>query len=302
MYKKILIPVDGSNLAHVAIPYAERIAAAFGSTITIMYVSHSLEDSHSNMHKLYLEKMVEVIKSEISNYIDKPPRKMITVESATVVGDPAQEIVDFADKQNTNLIVMSTHGRTGVTRWALGSVADRVLRATKRPVALIRVRSAEPKVLGKRLISKILVALDGSERSEIIIPYIQNLAWRIKADVILLHVLEPTYGFQKAGGFHYDIYSKKQEESMVLFYKDYLNGIADKFRKRTIATRYQIRFGNAAETIIDYADKIGADFIAMATHGRSGVSRWVLGSATERVLRMGHTSLFLVRTPRARTE
>jgi nucleotide-binding universal stress UspA family protein len=157
VYKKILIPVDGSDLAQVAIPYAERIAVAFGSIITVMYVSQSPEDSHSNMHKLYLEKMVEVIKSEKDAYVDKLPGKRITVGSAISVGDPAQEIVDFADKENINLIVMSTHGRTGVTRWALGSVADRVLRATKRPVALIRVKRAEPKVLGKRLINKILV-------------------------------------------------------------------------------------------------------------------------------------------------
>jgi nucleotide-binding universal stress UspA family protein len=267
-----------------------------------MHVSHSPEDSHSNMHKLYLEKTVEVIKNEISNCIDKPSRKTVTVEWATSVGDPAQEIVDFADEQNTNLIVMSTHGRTGIMRWALGSVADRVLRATKKPVALIRVRSADPKLIGKRLISKILLALDGSERSEIIIPYVQNLALKVKAEVILLHVLEPAYGCQKAGGFHYDIYSEKQKESMALFYKDYLNGIADRFRKTSIATKCQIMFGNAAEIIIDYADKVGADFTAMATHGRSGVSRWVMGSVTERVLRMGSTSLLLVRTARARTE
>jgi nucleotide-binding universal stress UspA family protein len=115
-------------------------------------------------------------------------------------------------------------------------------------------------------------------------------------------VLEPTYGFQKTGGFHYDVYSRKQREDMTVFYKDYLNGIADRFRKRAIATKCQIMLGNAAEIIIDYADKIGADFVAMATHGRSGVSRWVLGSVTERVLRMGSTSLLLVRTARARTE
>lgn len=302
MYKKILIPLDGSNAAHVAIPYAEKIAIGFGSTITIMYVSQSPEESHSNMHKLYLEKMVEVIKSEIDTYVDKPLGKKITLESAISVGDPAQEIVDFADKQNINLIVMSTHGRTGVTRWALGSVADRVLRATKRPVALIRVKNAEPKVLGKLLISKILVTLDGSERSEKIIPYVQNLASKIKAEVVLLHVLEPTYGVYKAGGFHHDVYSKKQRESMTVFYEDYLNGIADRFRGKAIATKCQILFGNGAEPIINYADRIGADFIAMATHGRSGVSRWVLGSVTEKVLRMANTSLFLVRTPRARTE
>jgi nucleotide-binding universal stress UspA family protein len=129
-----------------------------------------------------------------------------------------------------------------------------------------------------------------------------ELASRIKAGVVLLHVLEPNYYVYTVGGFNWDAYSEKQRKSMRAFYMDYLKGIAEKFQKREIPTKYQVIFGIVAEVIIDLPGKMHADFVAMSTHGRSGVSRWVLGSVAERVLRAGSTSLFLVRESGAKTE
>jgi nucleotide-binding universal stress UspA family protein len=302
MYEKILIPLDGSNLAQLAIPYAAKLAAGLGSQVTLIHVNESSEDRYSNMHKFYLQKMAEVVKSEIETYIDKPTRKKVKVESAILVGDPAEKTVEYADRENINLIVMSTHGRTGLTRWAMGSVADRVLRSTKKPLALIRAKNIQTNISRRISIRKVLVTLDGSEQSEKVIPYIEELASRIKAEVVLLHVLEPTYYIYTVGGFHYDTYSEKQRKSMRIFYKDYLHGIAEGFRKRGIAIKCQLMFGSASEVIVNFADKAQADFVAMSTHGRSGISRWVLGSVVERVLRAGNTSLFLVRPPDAKTE
>ncbi len=302
LYEKILLPLDGSDLAQQAIPYAEKLAGSLGSQIKLIYVRGPHEDKYSNMHKLYLQKIAEAMKSGAEQYTDKPGRDKIIVESTILAGDPAQEIVDYADKENIDLIVMSTHGRTGITRWALGSVADRVLRATRKPLALIRAKNIRPNTLPKNIINKILVTLDGSAQSEVVIPYVEELASRIKAEVVLLHVLEPSYYVFTVGGFNWDAYSEKQRKSMKAFYTDYLQGIAAKFRKMGITTKYQVIFGIVAEVIIDFSDKVHADFVAMSTHGRSGVNRWVLGSVAERVLRAGNTSLLLVRESGARTE
>jgi nucleotide-binding universal stress UspA family protein len=302
LYEKILLPLDGSDLAQQAIPYAEKLAGSLGSQIKLVHVRAPHEDKYSNMHKLYLQKIAEAVKSGAEQYVDKPGKDKITVQSTILTGDPAQEIVDYANKENIDLIVMSTHGRTGITRWALGSVADRVLRATRKPLALIRAKDIRPNTRPKNIINKILVTLDGSAQSEVVIPYVEDLASRIKAEVVLLHVLEPSYYVFTVGGFNWDAYSEKQRRSMKAFYTDYLQGIADKFRKMGITTKYQVAFGIVAEVIIDFSDKVHADFVAMSTHGRSGVNRWVLGSVTERVLRAGNTSLFLVRESGAKTE
>ena len=302
MYEKILLPLDGSDTAQLAIPYAEKLAGGLGSQIKVIYVREPHEDKYGNVHALYLQKIAEAIKSGAEKYTDKLRSKKITVESAVLAGDPAQEIVDYAEREDIDLIVMSTHGRTGVTRWALGSVADRVLRATRKPLALIRAKNTGANTVPKGIISKILVTVDGSKQSEVVILYVEELASKIRSEVVLLHVLEPSYYIFTVGGFQYDAYSEKQRNSMKAFYGDYLEGKANKFRGRGITTKYQVMFGIVAEVIIDFSDKIKADFVAMSTHGRSGVSRWVLGSVAERVLRAGNTSLLLVREPGAKTE
>lgn len=302
MYEKILLPLDGSDLGQQAIPYAEKLAGRLGSQIKLVHVMGPHENKYSNMHKLYLQKIAEAIEKGTEQYAEKPGRDKIDIESIILAGDPAQEIVDYANKENIDLIVMSTHGRTGITRWALGSVADRVLRATRKPLALIRARNIRPNTLPQNIINRILVTLDGSEQSEVVLPYVEELASRIKAEVVLLHVLEPNYYVYTVGGYNWDAYSEKQRKSMKAFYTDYLRGIADQFQKKEITAKYQVIFGIVAEVIIDFPEKIHADFVAMSTHGRSGVSRWVLGSVAERVLRAGNTSLFLVRESDAKTE
>ncbi len=302
MYEKILLPLDGSDLAQQAIPYAEKLAGRLGSQIKLVHVRDPHEDKYGNMHKFYLQKIADAMKKDTEQYAEEPGRDKIDIESIILAGDPAQEIVDYANKENVDLIVMSTHGRTGITRWALGSVADRVLRATRKPLALIRARNVPPNKFPKNIVNRILVTLDGSEQSEVVLPYVEELASRIKAEVALLHVLEPNYYVYTVGGYNWDAYSEKQRKSMKAFYTDYLKDMAEKFQRRGIPTKYQVIFGIVAEVIIDFPEKIHADFVAMSTHGRSGVSRWVLGSVAERVLRAGNTSLFLIRESGAKTE
>lgn len=302
MYKRILVPLDGSELAQLTMPFAEKIAGRLGSRIMLLYVSESLEDSRNPERQLYLQRMITVAKADIKQYTDKLKRKRIKVESAILVGDPASEIVDYAQKEDFSLIVMSTHGRSGIKRWALGSVADRVLRGTEKPIVLVRARQVSPDTIAESLFGKIIVTLDGSRESEAVIPYIEELAGGVEAKIVLLHVIEPSYRFSTAGGFKYEGYSEKKKKSMRAFYDNYLEGIAASLGRRGIDARFQVKFGEVAEVIIKFADETGADFIAMTTHGRSGIKRWALGSTADKVLQSGNTSLFLVKTPAAKTE
>jgi nucleotide-binding universal stress UspA family protein len=118
LYKRILVPLDGSELAQLTMPFAEKIAGRLGSQIMLLYVSESLEDSRNPEHQLYLQRMITVAKADIKQYTDKLKGKRIKVESEILVGDPASEIVDYAQKEDFSLIVMSTHGRSGIKRRA----------------------------------------------------------------------------------------------------------------------------------------------------------------------------------------
>jgi nucleotide-binding universal stress UspA family protein len=302
LYNKILVPLDGSELAQLALPFAEKLAARLGSRITLMYVSESVKDSHDPEHQLYLRGMAESAKAGIQLCMDTLKSKRIKVESVILVGDPASEIVDYAQKEDVSLIVMSTHGHSGIMRWALGSVADRVLRGTEKPLVLVRAKQVNPDTITSCTFDKILVTLDGSMESEAVIPYIEGLAYGVEATVVLLHVIEPSYRFHAAGGFRYEGYSQKKKKSMKAFYDNYLDGIAASLTHKEIDVTYEVRFGEVAEVIVNYADETNIDFIAMSTHGSSGIKRWALGSTADKVLQTGKTSLFLIKTPTVKTE
>ena len=137
MYEKILVPLDGSELAELALPYAEELSVKLGSEIILLSVSESDEVRDYHEHEVYLEQAVEATKHGAKRYL-KMPEGIIKVRSAISAGHAAEEIVDYADKHDISLIIMATHGRSGINRWALGSIAEKVVRAGNTPVLLVR--------------------------------------------------------------------------------------------------------------------------------------------------------------------
>lgn len=299
MYEKILVSLDCSALAEVALPYAEELAGRLGSEVDLVYVSELAEDPNQRVHQFYLEKRAETTKESARRYIEKGRRRVIKVKSTILVGNPAEKIVEYADEKDIGLIVMATHGQSGIRRWALGSVADKVVRATTRPVALIRAKGARPDVREKGILNKALVPLDGSREGEAAVPYIAELASKLKAEVVLFQVLPPGYYTTTAEGYNYIIYPENLMASDKAHAKDYLEKVGARLKRKGVTVKSEVRFGNAAEEIIRLADEINADLVAMSTHGRSGVGRWVFGSVADRVLHEGNTPLLLVRAPRA---
>ena len=277
MYEKILVTLDGSGLSEVALPYAEQLAGRLGSEILLLMITEPAEAQDYHHHQLYLQKIIKNMKSRTQKYLEETGSNEIRVNSLIRVGYPAEEIVSYADKGGLELIVMATHGRSGISRWALGSVADKVVRATRQPVALIRAGSAHPEVGEQGMMNKALVPLDGSTESERVLTYISELALILGTELTLLQVVtENNHACADA--------------------EDYLKEVCSWLNDRGIPTGYEIRTGAAAEGIIDLADEMNADMVAMSTRGRSGVSRWTLGSVAEKVLLGGDTPLLLARS------
>lgn len=277
MFEKILVPLDGSKLAEVALPYAEELAGRLGSEITLLSVSESAQAPEYHKHQIYLGKIIESTKHHAQKYREQSEDKEIKTELEVLVGHPAEEILSYADQADIGLIIMATHGRSGITRWAVGSVADKVVRATKSPVALIRAKGAWPDMRKKGILNKTLVPLDGSIESEAVIPYIKELAYKLKTEVTLLQVVA-------------------EPDDASADVESYLEKMVNLLKSEDITINYEIRVGAAAEEIIKLADEASVDMIAMSTHGRSGISRWTLGSVADRVLQAGNTPILLVRT------
>jgi len=300
MYHRILVPLDTSELAEVALPYAEQMAGRLGSEITLMSVSHSAGEKEQRVFRSYIQETVAVTKERANRYLEKPTGQDVKVESAILVGNPAEEIVDYAERENIDVIVMATHGRSGIGRWALGSVADKVLRATERPVVLIRAKGARSDMLKKGVFKRALVPLDGSKESEAVIPYIEELASMLGAEVTLLQVLAVVYHVYISGDAPAQVpYTEEEMKPLKASAESYLEKVGSGLRGKGVTTKCQVRVGAAGHEIIRLADEIGADIVAMSTHGRSGVGRLVFGSVAEKVVRTGNTPVLLVRTPGA---
>lgn len=299
MYEKILVPLDGSELSEVALPYAEELAGRLGSDVTLLYVSDSIDDQYRRMRELYLDKVAEATRRAAAKFLDPSEKKKVKVSSTTLIGNPAEEIVRYADKEGMGLIIMATHGRSGIGRWALGSVADKVVRSASQPVALIRATSPRPDIRKKGILNRVLIPLDGSREGETAIPCIAELMANLKVEVVLFQVLATGYQTLAAEGYEYVFYTEQQMESDRVHAEAYLARVAARLKRPGVTVRSEIKFGNAADEIVSFAGNIQADMIAMATHGRTGIGRWVLGSVAERVVRAGNTPVLLVRVPGA---
>ncbi len=271
--KCIVVPLDGSKLAEIALPYAEELGARTGSDIVLVEVVEYVDQAYRS----YLEKIVDLTKQQIKKYLVMPGCKDVEVYSQILNGNPAEAIVNFACEWDHNIIIMATHGRSGIGRWAVGSVADKVVRTVNTtPVMLIRGRKARPDIRQKRLFSQALVPLDGSLNSEAVIPYAGQLAKTLEMDLTLFHVLHQN--------------NHNQEDA-----KSYLSNQCSELMRKGVNTSYKLRDGSAADEIINISDELAVDLVAMSTRGKGGISPWILGSVAQKILLGGSTPLMLVR-------
>ena len=278
MHEKVIVPLDGSPLAEVALPYAEEIAGKMGSNVILFTVLPSEDAEEQQSHETYITKMVNVTKRHMAKYREKSKSAEIRVGTATRIGNPAEGILDYAHAAHPCLIVMATHGRSGIGRWAVGSVADKVVRSTMRqPLLLIRAKGSHSDIRAKRILKKVLVPLDGSKESEAVLPYISDVASQLQMEIVLLRVLPKmnnTYATTET----------------------YLQELCNQLTENGISAGYVIRIGAAADQIIDLADEIASDMVAMTTHGQTAVNIWTLGSVAQKVLLGGNTPLLLIKT------
>ena len=288
LFQRILVPLDGSDLAQRALSYAEAIARRKKSELILLSVVHTdIEHKEDRLHKSHLDITAEKLQAQ-----------GITVSTAVVNGHVAEEIVDYSAKNNINLIIISTHGYSGVKRWMLGSVAQKVLYSTGTPVLLVKSH-APPLVCAN--INKILVPLDGSPFSETIFPYLERLAAGTDTEAVLLEVVEspvvPSYGSRPINPTWVK-YRDSAWEELQQQATEYLNNIQNDLAQKGIKLKPKViksELGEVAKKIIQIAHSEDTDLIIVATHGRTGVSHWMYGSVANKLVDESTQPLLLVR-------
>jgi len=226
----------------------------------------------------------------------------LTAESffitAIAYGNVADEIVSFADKNDIDLIIISTHGYSGIRRWVLGSVARKVLYGTG--VQVLLAKSKAPKVSHAEL-KRLLLPLDGSPFAEAPIPSIEELTKGTKTEIVLTTVckppLVPSYGDRPINPtwkkYRDELWAETQKQA-----SEYLNKVKTKFEKQGMKVKSQVipgDLGRVGESIMQAAQNEKVDLIVMTTHGRSGVSRWVYGGVANRIMEQSMQPILLIR-------
>ncbi|UCB43663.1 MAG: universal stress protein [Dehalococcoidales bacterium] len=308
MDKEILVPLDGSELAEVVLPYAEELAVKLGTGIKLLRVVTL------NMYNVYTESievaysLEQTVASESSASLylekvrDRLKEKGIAVTLDLKRSTAAEGIIDCAAEDEISLVVMATHGHSGVTRWVLGSVANRVIKVIEKPIMLVRAKERHRTAPEQGILKRIVVPLDGSRESEAVIPHVAWLASGLGAEVVLFQVLAGSYHTITTKGYEYTIDREQQIASAEIPAEDYLERIGKQLNENGMTLGLEVKPGNAAEEIIDFANGIGADMIAMSINKRSSVGHWVFGSVGEKVLHRGNKPLLLVKAPGAETK
>lgn len=298
MFERLLVPLDGSEQSETTLPYAEELAARIGSEVVLLQVCESERECSGTERQSYLDRLAQTVRRVAAQHAAQtghPERREVRVQTVVLQGNPAERITEYAAGNAIGLVVMAAHGRSGLTRWAVGSVADKVLRAARIPIALITGPAKDVPTKARGALYKALLPLDGSKIGEAALAYVEELAPKMGTELTLLQVVEHKYVAYGAEIGGYIPYPQEWLTATEEAARSYLAGVEARLKAKGITVSWRVETGLAADTIVDVAERMKADFIAMSTHGRSGVGRWVFGSVADRVIHAGKMPVFLVR-------
>jgi nucleotide-binding universal stress UspA family protein len=301
MYRSLIVPVDGSNRSHAALPVAATLAKASGATLDLVRVhlherpdldhDPSWDEMFREGERGYLDALARAYESVAGAQIGTELLDMPVVES----------IATFATTRVSPLIVMAARGRTGLRRALLGSTSDGLVRAAEAPVLILRVTDEDQPSLSRlmRPFKRLVVPLDGTAHAEAGVAHAVAIARATGAQLRLVRVIGPVMTSAVVGSFAFHPVPPFEHASAErhALAREYLQHIVDRIRvsdaRLDIATDVSLS-PDPATAIVDSCRQSGADLVVMATHGR-GISRMLVAAVGDRVLRDGPDAVLFVR-------
>lgn len=302
MYKQILVPLDGSAFAEAALPLALEVSRRTGAGVHIVTVLEPVtsfayegwEGAAVEWSQKYLEDVLQRVEGNAGGEVTHSVRSGHTVEM----------LDEAASERSADLVVMASHGRGALSRMWLGSVADGFIRETNLPVIIVRPdEEASPASSFDHGFETLLISLDGSELSEAALQYATEFG----------ELFDSAYHLTRVVSYPVDIASPYLPHTAQLNQQllddakkgaaEYLEAHAETMRRRGLRVTTSVGVdAQAGHGVLTEAEAVGADMIAMATHGRTGFSRAVLGSAADKVVRGTHHPVLLHRPADARDD
>jgi nucleotide-binding universal stress UspA family protein len=303
MYARILVPLDGSRVADQVLPYVRLLGKGLEARVDLLRIFEPVPASLADpAHGLDLDRIIASERSHVQDYLERVAESLrkdgLTVSSTVCEGHAAGYIVREAETVPPTLVAMCSHGRSGITRWVLGSTTDKVLHTTSQPVLI--VRSRDRRVFGPEVrLSSILVPLDGSVLAEQALPHVVGLATALGLKVILIRATpsahDYTLHFSGSASYsfaHVQDLSKRADAEA----RKYLDTVSAKLRQQGVSSvEMRILHGHPATSLVDMAWEVRDSMVVMTTHGDSGIDRWIRGSVADRVVRYSGEPVLVIR-------
>jgi nucleotide-binding universal stress UspA family protein len=294
MFEKILLPLDGSELSELTLPYVEELAGKLGSEVVLYHVHGHEHTNQEHMHLMYLERVSEIMQRNIRN--SQPQLTNIKITTIVEAGEPTENICNLVESNKIDLIVMTAVSISGMKIGKmLGSVTDHVCQTVAIPVMLIRPQNQIPADRKLRLINHVLIPLDGSELSKLALPAGEELSSKLKVPVTLFQMATTVRLYNDVSGSSpYIDYTRVNDDEKKHAVEE-MGLLEQELKAKGLNAKSIVTTGSdAANEIIELCNRSGIDLVVMSTHGRSGLGRWVFGNVAEKVLRHGETPLLLV--------
>ena len=297
MIHRILWATDFSAGSQHAQAYAAFLAHAYGAELKIIHV-FEIYPSTLSADPGADPLLLEPIRNEISRTLDElaadAGRCGVQATSLHALGIASEQVIETARKEAVDLVILGTHGRTGLEHVLLGSTAERVVKGAPCPVMTVRSVGTAPTHETPISIKRILAPIDFSDCSLDALEYAIQIAKRLEAAVTILHVLE-----WASVGLDFSVAEVAESGRVRRDTESRVAGLADLVRTQGLTADAMIRGGGApADFVLELAGERGVDLIVMGTHGRRGLSRLLLGSVAERVLRRAACPVITVKSPK----
>ena len=299
---RILVPTDFSANSEEALASAKMLAGRFGASLHLLHAVDEpftaiafASEMTSTLPLSLRDEMIHDAEQRITQRLPADQKAWFRGSTEIVCGRPIPAILDAERRLGADLIVIGTHGHTGLAHALLGSVADRVVRTAAAPVLTMRHGLAAG-------LSRILVPTDFSDTADDALDEAFLFADRFNAVLHLLHVVDDPFVTE---GLPAARYADDAPEFRLAILRDAQRRLAHRAQAGPagvppVQIQVDVRFGHGAKAIAEYAAEQAIDLIVMGTHGRTGMAHLLLGSVAERLLRTAPCPVLTVRHPRVR--
>ena len=303
MFEKVLVPLDGSDVSLGVLPYVSYLAKSLDIPVVLTLIV-SPDDMETSREVTMTDRSglpvartavdaLDEAKSWLHRFASQLSQQGILTETVVSTGDePAEEILRLADQQGCDFIAIATRDRNLLSQAIGGSVTNQVVRSARMPVLAIAPEKSDIEPGQRATLSRVLVPLDGSSFAEAVLPYTEYLAQKLSLELVLLRVLQLSDVYPPLAGTAMPadpgsarvqaIAEEAAEEEIVR----YLEELTARLTRKGLKVRWQmIRGDTPAHRVASLAQEYSDNMIALTSHGRSGVARWVLGNVAEDLIR-----------------